>query len=147
MATVDDFLNTLAEFQNQSVNFPDDRIAFWLGLANLQVSATTWGTLANYGQCLWAAHNLVLENQAYSVASAGQNPGQATGALTDVTVGAVHTAYNPTVTSVRDGGSFNLTTYGQRYVTLLRTFGSVPLQVNADGVYPTNPMGWNPGIN
>lgn len=126
---------TPAAFRDQfpvfasTTTYPDTEIQFWIDLAAKLHSVERWGDLYDYGVSLFVAHNLSLEFSSTAAAAAGQAPGQVVGALSSASVDKV--SYSRDSSSAMDpkNGHWNLTTYGLRWVRLMRMIGAGPLQV------------------
>lgn len=126
---------TPAAFRDQfpvftsTTTYPDPEIQFWIDLAIKLHSAERWGDLLDYGISLFVAHNLSLEFSSNAAAAAGQAPGQVVGALSSASVDKV--SYSRDASSAMDpkNGHWNLTTYGLRWVRLVRMVGAGPVQI------------------
>jgi hypothetical protein len=110
-------------------DYPDDMVQFWLTAGEAMTSESRWGDLYGLGVELFAAHNLVLEQQAIKRASAGGSPGGASGPVSAKTVDKVSVSYDTTVASEADAGHWNLTIYGQRRYRLSMMFGAGGMQL------------------
>jgi len=110
--------------------YPDGQVDFWLALAVELLNAARWGTVLDYGVQLFVAHNLVL---GYMAERQGANgvPGAASGMLNSKSVDKVSAGYDTASVAETDAGHWNLTTYGQRYVRMMRMFGAGPIQIGA----------------
>jgi hypothetical protein len=112
-----------------TAGYPDGAIAFWLGIAALQMNVPRWGQLLDFGTQLFIAHNLVLEKQAMDAVAAGGNPGTETGVVSSDSVDKASVAYDTSGAAALDAGHWNLTTYGMRYISLARKIGSGGMQL------------------
>lgn len=128
MLTPATFRDQFPVFSSTST-YPDTEIQFWIDLAAKLHSVERWGDLYDYGVSLFVAHNLSLEFSSTSAAAAGQAPGQVVGALSSASVDKV--SYSRDASSAMDpkNGHWNLTTYGLRWVKLVRMVGAGPIQV------------------
>lgn len=143
------FRVTFPVFADATV-YPTPTIDFWLGLAYQLLDPGRWGTLIDYGAQLFAAHNLAID---YASTNGGQGsaPGQITGPITSASVDKV--SYSRDSSSAMDpkNGHWNLTTYGLRYIRLVKMMGAGPVQVGAPfgpasaGFGPESSGGW-PGV-
>ncbi len=116
-----EFLDTTA--------YPDASVTFWLGIAANFINVDRWGTLADLGTALFTAHYLSVGRQAAKSGAAGGTPGAATGIATSKSVADVSVSYDAALASVKDGGHWNLTTYGTRYLELVGMFGAGGVQL------------------
>ena len=63
------------------------------------------------------------ELQAQAAAAKGAPPGVSTGPVSAKGVGPVNVSYDTAAGSEEGGGNYNLTTYGTRYLNLMKMFG------------------------
>jgi len=112
-----------------TTTFPDSEIDFWISLGVLLHDAGRWGNLLDFGIQLFVAHNLSLEASGATASAGGQAPGQVQGPLTSATVDKVSYSRDPGAAMDPANGHWNLTTYGLRWVRLMRMIGAGPLQV------------------
>lgn len=129
-----------------SADFTNDQVQFWLTNAYRFINADRWGSSTDMGASLFAAHNLVLEARAQKEAAAGGIPGAATGMVSSKSVGGVSLGYDTSSVAEENGGHWNLTVYGQRYLRFAKMFGIGPVVVNYVGSDPMNGPAW-PGPN
>lgn len=111
--------------------YPDAAIQFWIDLAVVLLDATRWLTVLDFGIMLFVCHNLVLEATANKEAANGNPPGMAKGMLSGGHVDKVSYTYDTASVADATAGHWNLTTYGMRYVRLMKMFGASPIQVGA----------------
>lgn len=112
-----------------SSSYPDPEVQFWLDLSVNMLDQSRWGTLFDYGQQLFVAHNLAMEFTSKADAASGQAPGQVKGAVTSASVDKVSYSRDAASVMLTDAGHWNLTTYGIRYKQLARQIGAGPIQV------------------
>ena len=124
------FRKDFTEF-NSIAAYPDSGVTFWLGVAYLMLRPERWCTLLDTGAELFAAHNLALEAQAVKTAKAGGVPGIQTGAVSSKTVDRVGISYDAQAGLELDGGHWNLTIYGTRFLNMARMAGSGGVQLGA----------------
>ncbi len=144
--TVATFRANFPEFASDTT-YPDTEVEFWLGLALLLHDAGRWGNLLDYGVQLFIAHNLSLQAQSAAASGGGQAPGQIQGPLTSASVDKVSYSRDPGAAMDPANGHWNLSTYGLRYIRLVRMIGAGPLQVGVplyDSSQPSG-LGW-PGV-
>lgn len=108
--------------------YPDPQVTFYLGLAGKLLNVARWVDLIDYGTELFVAHNLALERQAQTTAAKGGTPGMQQGALSGKTVGPVSATYDTSAGLELDGGHWNLTVYGTRFLRLVRMAGAGGVQ-------------------
>ncbi len=126
--TVDSFRVDFPEFADTTA-YPNGGVQYWLTLAGLLLNAQRFGTVLDTATELFVAHNLVLERQAQKAAAAGGAPGINTGPVSSKTVGPVTQAYDTQAGIEEDAGHWNLTTFGTRFMSLVKMFGAGPIQV------------------
>jgi hypothetical protein len=127
-----------------TVKYPDGAVNFWIGVATLMLPTQTWGigsttptnpptTPIDIGAALFVAHNLVLETKNAKVAAGGGIPGSgASGPVSSESVGGVSRSYDTSAGLNLDGGPWNLTTYGTRFLFMARLAGKGPVQIGVD---------------
>ena len=125
---------TIAAFRQDYPEFsaaayPDSGVTYWLTVAGLLLNASRWQDMLDVATELFVAHNLALERQAQKSATTGAVPGLSTGPVSSKTVGPVTQAYDTTAGIELDAGHWNLTTFGTRFINLVRMFGAGPIQV------------------
>lgn len=128
MVTVAQFRQDFPEFADATA-YPDGNVQFWLTFASNLINVDRWGNLADMGVELLTAHNLVLWKRASIAASKGGLPGLSTGVTSSKAVADVSVGYDTAVASVKDGGNYNLTDYGTRYLDLVSMMGAGGLQL------------------
>lgn len=124
-------------FQN-AVIWPPDSIAYWLQFTSLLMNQARWGaaaavgaplTLYDVGQELFVAHHLVVERSAQEDVAVGGLPGWSKGAISGESIDKVSVNYEVNGALVPEAGHWNLTTYGTRFLQLMRMVGAGPVQV------------------
>jgi hypothetical protein len=122
--------------------YTDPAIQFWIDIGTKLQNPGRWGDLFDYGIQLFVAHNLVVDYQSNKAGALGQKPGQIEGAVTSGSVDKVSYSRDTQSAMEPDAGHWNLSTYGLRYIRLLRMCGAGPLQVgvplggDASNYYP-----------
>lgn len=104
----------------------DAVIVFNLKLAYDSLNPDAWGDRLDAGAAYYAAHYVAQALQRAAALARGGSPGQAgaaSGLVTSKSVGSVSKSMDVNVGQTTGGGSFNLTTYGQQYLTLLGSVG------------------------
>jgi len=104
--------------------YTEAMVAFWAGVADKQMNTVRWGDLLLYGTELFVAHNLALAvvDLAASQAPFGV-PGQGNVLASSQGAGSVNVSADTTTVSEPDGGYYNLTTYGTRFLRMARIAG------------------------
>ena len=111
--------------------YPTDLLAFWIAVAVQQVSTDRWGTMTDIGVSLYTAHHCVLEVRARAEAANGAPPGGQVGPINSKSVDKVSVGYDTTAGTEENGGHWNLTVFGTRYIHLARQMGMGPVQIGA----------------
>lgn len=150
MITYAQFIVDFPEFANATV-FPQSGFNFYLNWASLMLTPR-WGapaptgqpyTLYDIGTELFIAHNLAIEALNAKAALAGGVPGLNRGVISGEVAGAVNISYDTANGLEADAGHWNLTTYGTRFVSMLRLLGAAPIQVGPGGNnIPNNGPAW-----
>jgi Protein of unknown function (DUF4054) len=130
------------------VAYPDPQIQFWIDLAAYLHDPGRWGELLDYGVQLFVAHNLTLEISNTRAGQVGAVPGQVTGAVTSGSVDKVSYSRDPGAAMDPASGHWNLSTYGLRYVRLIRMVGAGPVHVGAPSIDDLAALGasWQQGF-
>lgn len=122
------FRKLLSEFEDSSV-YLDDHISPWLAIAGRLMIRGTWGPMYEMGVCLFTAHQLALQRAAELSARRGGSPGVGLGIVNSKTVGGASIGYDTSVSLLKNGGDWNLTIYGIRFLGFARMFGSGGIQI------------------
>ena len=122
------FREDFPEFDD-TARYPDASVSFWLTVSASLVNECRWGVLTDQGIELCTAHHLVLAARDEQAASVGGIPGQMTGPLASKAVDKVSASYDTGAATIDDGGFWNLTTYGVRYLTLAKMMGAGGIQL------------------
>lgn len=159
-----DFIQDYSEFSNQT-RYPQSSVEYWIGIAYVLLTQPLYGTsfwdttpgpfiptgqtvgrsMQDFGVELFTAHNLALEVQADDAASLNAVPGTVGGSLTGRTVNGLTVVYDTAGSLEKDGGHYNLTTYGRRLLRMIKIVGALPIQVGI-GCAPNggaNGPGWS----
>lgn len=139
--TTKSFRDAFVEFTDQT-RYTDPMVNFWGQIAGRMVNPRRWGSFTDLGVMLFMAHHLVLEKQAMDAAARGGDPGTRVGVMTNKAVGDVSVGYDSVTVSEKDGGHWNMTTYGSRYLRLLRTFGAGPVQIGVGPSFGAGLSAW-----
>lgn len=122
------FVGDYPEFSDTS-KYPVGTIQYWLAVATVLLDPLRWGTMLQIGVELLVAHELVLETQAQSTALVGGWPGISRGPISSEAAGAVNLSYDSVQALETEGGNWNLTVYGTRFLRWARMAGAGPLQI------------------
>lgn len=125
--TPNDFRTDFPEFAD-TAQYPDASVSFWLTVAVQLVNAERWGPLTDLGQALVTAHHLVIGAHDRQAVAIGGVPGKMSGPQSSKTVDKVSGSYDTGAATLDNGGIWNLTSYGVRYLTLARSMGAGPMQ-------------------
>lgn len=122
------FRSEFPEFADVSV-YPDPQLDFWAALAEQMVVQNVWNDCYTLGVKLYVAHEITLAFQNKKASDSGGPSGGSGGPAQSKTVGAVSVSYDTNVTSEKDAGWWNLTTYGKQFIRLARIFGAGCIQL------------------
>ena len=122
------FRQSFSEF-NDTTTYPDSLVQFWMTVAVSLVNADRWGELTDLGVALVTAHHLALALKDKKTAAVGGVPGQVTGPQSSKAVDKVSASYNTEAVAIKDGGFWNATMYGVRYLSLAQMMGSGGIQL------------------
>lgn len=117
------FRQSFPEF-NDTTTYPDSLVQFWMTVAVSLVNAERWGELTDLGVALVTAHHLALALKDQKTAAVGGVPGQVTGPQSSKAVDKVSASYDTAAVAIKDGGFWNATMYGVRYLSLAQMMGS-----------------------
>jgi Protein of unknown function (DUF4054) len=133
------------------VDYPESSMQFWLNISDLpmineQRLTKTPGpnngpSLYDLAQCMFVAHNIVLEKQALDAARTGGTPGGSVGPIASKSLGPGSITYDVNSVIYADAGFWNGTPYGLRYWWLVQMAGAGPVFVGAGTYPPTGPWG------
>lgn len=132
------FRSDFTEFANTTI-FPDSTLNYWLNVAAMMLKPSRWGSMLSVGLELFVAHNAVLEAFAVRGVAAGGLPGLSKGAVSAESVDKGALSYDTASTLELDGGNWNLTVYGSRFLRLARMMGAGPIQIGIG--FDPNPLG------
>jgi hypothetical protein len=127
--TIEGFRQTFPAFRDP-VNYPDEAIGFWINQAiNFSpININRWGQFYDIGLRYYIAHNLALDRVSEITVSGGGAP-VGSGVANSKSVGGVSISYDVEFGSEEKAGHWNLTTFGTRFIRLLRMAGSAPVQL------------------
>ncbi|PRG62243.1 DUF4054 domain-containing protein [Burkholderia multivorans] len=125
---VSQFRQSFPEF-NDTTTYPDSLIQFWMAVAVSLVNPDRWGELTDLGIALVTAHHLALAVKDQKMAAVGGVPGQVTGPQSSKAVDKVSASYDTAAVAIKDGGFWNATMYGVRYLSLAMMMGAGGMQL------------------
>jgi len=132
IVTAKQFTSDYPEFADPGT-YPVSSINYWLTVATILLNPARWGTALQLGVELFVAHELVLEAQALQTGQAAGWPGISKGAINSESPGEVTVSYDTAIALEADGGNWNLTVYGSRFLRWARMAGAGPVQVGPGG--------------
>lgn len=142
MLTVNQFRLNYPEFSSTTL-FPASQVNYWIGIAYSFLNANRWGQQLEFGVELYTAHNLSLEGRAKLDAQNNGIPGMSPGMVIAKTVGQVGIKYDNKPSQETDGGHWNLTIYGVRFLRIAKLMGAGPIQVGRSRLPPNSGPGWS----
>ncbi|AJY13231.1 DUF4054 domain-containing protein [Burkholderia dolosa] len=122
------FRQAFSEF-NDTTTYPDALVQFWMTVAVSLVNADRWGDLTDLGIALVTAHHLALAVKDQKMAAVGGVPGQVSGPQSSKAVDKVSASYDTAAVAIKDGGFWNATMYGVRYLSLAMMMGAGGMQL------------------
>jgi hypothetical protein len=125
---VSQFRQSFPEFSDQNT-YSDALIEFWMTVAVSFANPDRWGPLTDIGIALVTAHHLALTVRDQKTASIGAVPGQVTGPQSSKAVDKVSASYDTGAVAIKDGGFWNATMYGIRYLNLAQMMGTGGMQL------------------
>ncbi|MBU9234081.1 DUF4054 domain-containing protein [Burkholderia multivorans] len=125
---VSQFRQSFPEFDD-TTTYPDSLVQFWMTVAVSLVNADRWGDLTDLGIALVTAHHLALAVKDQKMAAVGGVPGQVTGPQSSKAVDKVSASYDTSAVAIKDGGFWNATMYGVRYLSLAMMMGAGGMQL------------------
>lgn len=129
IVNAEQFVGDFPEFKDSS-KYPQESISYWLAVATVLLDPCRWGSMLQIGVELLVAHELVVEAQAQDTALVGGWPGVSKGPISAESPGAVSLSYDSEPALEIEGGNWNLTVYGTRFLRWARMAGAGPLQVS-----------------
>ncbi|KWC56565.1 DUF4054 domain-containing protein [Burkholderia ubonensis] len=124
---VSQFRQSFPEFD--AATYSDPLVQFWLTVAVSLVNAERWGELTDLGVALVTAHHLALAAKDQKTAAIRGVPGQVTGPQSSKAVDKVSASYDTAAVAIKDGGFWNATMYGIRYLSLAQMMGAGGMQL------------------
>lgn len=141
--TVAQFRSILPSFADSSI-YLDENIQFWINIVSANLDPTRWSNMLPVGQALYIAHQLTLERQAIMAGMRGGVGGASFGLLSSKSINGASVSYDTGNIAMADGGDYNLTIYGIRFLKLCRQIGAGPLQITPSdwNLWPLAGSGW-----
>jgi hypothetical protein len=112
-----------------TTDYPDGMVSPYVTLAPLRVGADAWGDLADFGQGLWIAHNVVMAKRRAKAAAVGAVPGATQGVQTAKAVDKVSASYDAASVTIEGTGNWNATDYGVQFWQYAEQMGAGGLQL------------------
>lgn len=128
MLTPAQFRENLPEFSD-TTRYPDTSVQLHLDVASKLVNEERWGALYDTGVGWCAAHLITLATTNEETADKGRIPGQVQGIATAKAVDKVSKSMDVSSVTMADGGFWNMTTYGIKFLNFARLIGSGGLQL------------------
>ena len=123
------FRHDFAEFSDPSAYTPIS-VKYWLAVSQRLNNPCIWKDLLPLGIELLTAHFVTLEAQALKAGLTGGNPGIAgMGPMGSKSVSQVSISYAVQMAQEEGAGSYNSTTYGQRWWHFTQIFGAGAIQL------------------
>lgn len=127
--TVTQFREQLPLFADSAV-YDDPMIQFWLTFADGFVNADRWGPeLRPQGICLFVAHFISRDAVMAREVAAGGVAGLRGGQIASEGVDGVNVSFNVSSTDLENGGHWNDTIWGKRYLQFSRLLGAGPVHI------------------
>jgi hypothetical protein len=126
--TAAQFRQDFPEFA-ETARYPDAQVAFWLSLADSQLSEQRWGSLHERGVELYAAHHLVVSARQTETAAKGGAPGAVSGPATAKAVDKVSASYDTGAVTLDQGAFWNMSVYGIQFLWWARMMGAGGIQL------------------
>lgn len=121
--TISTFRQVFPEFHDPGL-YPDVVIEFYDTVALGLLDPTRWGANLLQGESLFVAHHLAMSARDAAVSQAGGVPGEVKGPVTAKGVDKVTVSYDAQAVALTDGGFWNMTSYGIRFLTYALQIGS-----------------------
>jgi hypothetical protein len=128
--TVDAFRQALPTFGDSAV-YDDPTVQFWLTFADNVVNRERWGDAADQGIMMFVAHFITRDAVMAREVAANGIGGLRGGMISSEGADGVQVSFNVTATDLENGGHWNDTIWGKRYLQFSRLFGAGPIQVGA----------------
>ncbi|CAN0620533.1 conserved protein of unknown function [Burkholderia multivorans] len=125
---VSQFRQSFPEF-GDATRYPDSVIQIWLTVAVSLVNAERWKELTDIGIGLVTAHHVALSMRDQTMAAVGGVPGQIAAPQSSKSVDKVSASYDTAAVAIKDGGFWNGTMYGIRYLSLAQMMGAGGIQL------------------
>lgn len=127
--------------------FNDTLVQMYITVAGAALDPNRWGEFYQLGFGLFVAHFLTLDAMDQRTADAGGIAGTTGGVVSSKSVGAASVSYDTSLGAEEDGGMWNLTTYGRRWLRFARLVGMGGFQSGGPDIIlsPTFGSAW-PGV-
>ena len=128
MVTIPQFRIDFPEFSDPDA-YSDGSITFWLTISLSLVQEDRWLDLTDMAVELATAHQVLIATRNQDLGNGNGSPGQVSGPVTAKAVDRVSVSNDTGAVTLTDGGFWNMTTYGIRFLQLARMFGAGPVQL------------------
>lgn len=131
---LEEFYAVYPQFQGLE-ELPDEIVKMYIEFANEVVNEGRWGKQWKLGMCLFVAHFCSIYLMSYSdinsPAAAVIAAGQSKGLVSSKSVGDVSVSYDFSLAmqNVENWGQFNLTMFGNQYVSIAKLMSKGPMWV------------------
>ena len=136
------FRAAFPEFANTTA-FPDASVNFWLGLGQSLLPHDRLTNMLDLATMLFIAHNLTVQAQASAAAANGAPPGMSRGLISSEAGPGVSVAFDTSSGIPINAGHWALTTYGTRFLQLIRNRGRGPIQIGIGATPPWVGAAWS----
>jgi len=126
--TPQEFRLQFIEFSCQEI-YLDSQITLWDSVAQTLVNEERWLSIYDLGIALFIAHHLAVGRRDTLSAESGGIPGAVNGVMTAKSVDKVSASYDVGIVTIADGGFWNSTTYGVRFLQLAMMVGAGGVQI------------------
>lgn len=130
------------EFASTSM-YTNSQLTYYLNLAYQMLNASRWGGQLDIGAELFVAHHIALEAKSMAESENGGIPGQDPGLVNSKSVDKVSVSFDTQAIAEPDGGHWNSTIYGRRFLRLVRMFGAGPIQLGVGYAPPNTGLAWS----
>jgi hypothetical protein len=126
------FRSDFPAFQD-AIKFPATDVSRYLVLAAANLALERWRESHVIGQELYAAHFLALDElDMRATQNGGAAANSQSGPMTSKSVGSVSVSYDLSAVSEADGGHWNQTGYGRRFLRMAKMAGMGGLQLGGN---------------
>jgi|WetSurMetagenome_2_1015567.scaffolds.fasta_scaffold218219_2 hypothetical protein len=142
MITNNQFRVDYPEFAGTTV-YTNSQLTYYFNLAYQLLNASRWGQTLDVGAELFVAHHITMEARSMAESANGGMPGQDPGLVASKSVDKVSVSFDTGAIAEKDGGHWNQTLYGRRFLRLVRMFGAGPIQLGMGYQPPNTGLAWS----